>query len=92
MMMNLPGVLKRECDDFISAASNQALRAKDIQFCFQCTVTQVRIWNSMKNYDETVIRLNVVDNLNADLLPDRYFWPAVVICRPWKNKAERFAA
>ena len=46
----------------------------------------------MKNYDETVIRLNVVDNLNADLLPDRYFWPAGVICRPWKNKAERLAA
>lgn len=46
----------------------------------------------MKNYDETVIRLNAVDNLNADLLPDRYFLPAVVICRPWKNKAERIAA
>ena len=56
------------------------------------TVTWIRIWNSKKkNYDETVIRLNAVDNSNADLLLDRYFWPAGVICRPWKNKAERFS-
>lgn len=34
----------------------------------------------------------MVDNSNADLLLDPYFWPAGVICRPWKNKAERLAA
>ena len=34
----------------------------------------------------------MVNNSNADLLLDRYFWPAGVIYKPWKNKAERLAA
>lgn len=55
-------------------------------------VTWVHIWQSRRNYDEAVIRLNVADNPNANLLLDRDFWPAGIVCRPWKSKSERFTA
>lgn len=56
------------------------------------TVTWVRIWQSRRNFDEAVVRLNVVDDSNAGLLLDSEFWPAGVICRPWKSKSERLSA
>ncbi|MCU7811906.1 MAG: hypothetical protein KZQ77_11830, partial [Candidatus Thiodiazotropha sp. (ex Notomyrtea botanica)] len=56
------------------------------------TATFVRIWQSKRAYDSTVIRLNVTDNANATRLLDRNFWPAGVVCHPWKNRAERYGA
>lgn len=52
----------------------------------------MRIWQSRRNFDEAVVRLNVVDDSNAGLLLDSEFWPAGVICRPWKSKSERLSA
>lgn len=36
-----------------------------------------------KKYKPTVIRLNVEDDDNVNLLDDPHFWPDGVICRPW---------
>ena len=39
------------------------------------TVTWVSIWNSKRNPDNVVIRLNVADNQLPDILEKRSFWP-----------------
>ena len=39
------------------------------------TVTWVSIWNSKRNPDNVVIRLNVSDNHLPDILEKRSFWP-----------------
>lgn len=36
----------------------------------------------------TVIRVNVEDDGNAEFLTDYYFWPDGVTCRPWLSRHE----
>lgn len=52
-------------------------------------VTWVRIWPSKRNPNNVVIRVNVEDNCNVQLLEKRSFWPRGVICRPWVDHHER---
>ena len=53
------------------------------------TVTWVSIWNSKRNPNNVVIRLNVTDNHLADMLEKRSFWPRGVTCRPWVDRIDR---
>ena len=52
-------------------------------------VTWIRIWKSRRNPNSAVIRLNVEDNDQANLLERRSFWPRGVTCRPWRDNNDR---
>ncbi|MCG8048789.1 MAG: hypothetical protein N0E48_24800 [Candidatus Thiodiazotropha endolucinida] len=53
------------------------------------TVTWIRIWQSKRNPNNVVIRLNVEDNYLVHLLESRSFWPRGVTCRPWRDRNDR---
>ena len=55
-------------------------------------VKWVSIWKSKRDPDNVVIRLNIEDNANAQLLEGSGFWPRGVRCRQWRDRRYRKAA